>query len=490
MIFISNIGNRDVKYHGQPIDRNSIRQKGEELLNNYDTEKEHLSYPLISPFLKKFGNKIKNIYLFVTSQEDERVRNSDTLYFGRIIKKWTEETYNIKVNVVQHVNNPTNYELIYKFYTPYFLQEGNPFDKADKRIISLSGGTPQMNGALYVILSSIYPTHNEFYNIFEKKLIPINHEQTINRIFIKKSCAEMLKINEYQSIIEVLNKYKIKDHEPLRLLLNYARFRKNFDFERSGEYLKEFLNSIPSSEHEEYSFLNLENVSNPKNLIKELFWNMEISYKNQNYLFLVALLFRVEEALLFEINNYFFNEIIPEGLNKKKSHFILLKHLENRELVLWNSLLETRIKDKPLNLKLNVLNRPVLFFTAKLKLEKLQEKTNLFEIDNILKILDRINKYYYDRQKEKENEERYGHPTSKQCLGDLRNNSLIAHGFESVSRQKIEKLYNNKNLDTFMSNLKTDIQNLLGFLTGNKRYPIDNLFDKLNQKILILVLKL
>ena len=152
MIFISNIGNRDVKYHGQPIDRNSIRQKGEELLNNYVTEKEHLSYPLISPFLKKFGNKIKNIYLFVTSQEDERVRNSDTLYFGRIIKKWTEETYNIKVKVVQHVNNPTNYELIYKFYTPYFLQEGNPFDKADKRIISLSGGTPQMNGALYVIL--------------------------------------------------------------------------------------------------------------------------------------------------------------------------------------------------------------------------------------------------------------------------------------------------------------------------------------------------
>ncbi|KKM83277.1 hypothetical protein LCGC14_1311000, partial [marine sediment metagenome] len=182
-----------------------------------------------------------------------------------------KETYNIHVNVVEYVNNPTDYELIYNFYTLYFLQEGNPFDKADKRIISLSGGTPQMNEALYVILSSIYPTHNEFYNIFEEKLIPINHEQTINRIFIKKSCAELLKINEYQSIIEVLKKYKIKDHEPLRLLLNYAHFRKNFDFEKSEECLKEFVNSIHSSVHKEYSFLSLENISDPKNLIKELF---------------------------------------------------------------------------------------------------------------------------------------------------------------------------------------------------------------------------
>ncbi len=487
MLLISNIGNRDVKYQGQPIDGSLIRQNGEDLLKNYATKKKYLSYPLISPFLEKFGNKIKNIYLFVTNQGDERFKNSDTLHFGRIIKQWTEETYNINVNVIEYRYNPTNYELIYNFFTTYFSEYKNLFDDKGKRIISLSGGTPQMNGALYVILSSIYPTNNEFYNIFEEKLIPINHEQTINKIFIKKSCTELLKINEYQSIIEVLNKYNIMNHEPLLLFLNYAHFRKNFDFKQSEEYLKKFLNSIPSSEHEEYTFLNLENISDPKTLIKELFWNMEMSCTNQNYLFLVALLFRVEEALLFEINNYFFNEIIPEGFKKKKSKSILLKHLENEELDLWNSLKEIKIKGKPL--KLDDLTRPVLFFIAKLKSEKLEKKTYVFKIDNILEILDRINKYYYDNEKEDENKERYGHPTSTICLGDLRNSSLIAHGFESISRQKIDDLYKG-GLDDLMSNLKTHIQNLLGFLIGNKRYPIDNVFDKLNQKILSLILKI
>lgn len=491
MILISNIGNRDVLYQGRVLERDSVRQIGEELFSKYDAEKEKLEYPLLEPLLKMFSHKLKNIYIFVTNQEDQRVKSSDTLFFGDIIKKWIEEKYNIGVNVIQYANNPTDYEKVYNFFTSYFTQEQSIIGKAEKRIISLSGGTPQMNGALYVILSSLYIDDNEFYNIFNGAVIPVDHERTINRIFIKKSCSELLKIYKYQSIIGVLNKYKIRDQESLNLLLNYAHFRKNFDFEKSQEYLEQFLRSIPSSEHEKYAFLTLENMSDPENLIKELLWNMKICYKNHNYLFLIALLFRLEESVLYIINGFLFKEITEVILHKKKTHVILLKYLEKEEPDLWFDLKNTTFRKRPLDLTLTILNRTVLFFIAHLKVGKLKrDNIKFFQIEHILEVLDRINKYKYDMLKDNnEREKKYGHSTGTKCLGDLRNSSLIAHGFESVSRQKIEWLYK-ENLDVFIENLESYTRNLLGFLTNNRKYVLDNPFDTINQRIKQLILKL
>lgn len=490
MILISNIGNRDILYNGTSLERDKVRHIGEELLINYESEKARLTYPLLEPLLRTFAHNLKNIYIFVTNQEDQRVRNSDTRFLGQIIQKWIRETYNIRVNVIQYTNNPTDYEKVYRFFTTYFTQEESLISKAKKRIISLSGGTPQMNGALYVILSSLYLDGNEFYNVFNGELIPVNHEQTINKIFIKKSCTELLKINEYQSIIGVLNNYKISDQESLNLLLIYAHFRKNFDFNHSQEYLDKFLNSVPSSEHGKYAFLSLKDVSHPENLIKELFWNMEISHKNFNYLFLIALLFRLEEALLYEINQFFFKKILKDNLTKKKTHPVLLRYLEIEEPDLWDSLKDITYRKRPLGLNLDFLNRTVLFFIAKLKLDEWKKNKNiLFQIDNILEILDRINKYRYDMLETGERQIIYKDPTGTECLGDLRNKSILAHGFDPVSRQKIEGLYK-EDLDKFITNLKNHIQNLLGFLTGNKKYKLDNPFDMINQIILNLILKL
>lgn len=490
MILISNIGNRDVLHRGRVLERDSVRQIGEELFSKYDAEKDKLEYPLLEPLLEIFAPKLKSIYIFVTNQEDQRVRSSDTLFFGDIIKKWIEDAYNIGVNEIQYANNPTDYEKVYSFFTSYFTQEQSVIGKAEKRIISLSGGTPQMNGALYVILSSLYTDGNEFYNVFDGALIPVDHERTINRIFIKKSCIELLKINEYQSIIGVLNNYKIRNQESLNFLLNYTHFRKNFDFNKSQEYLEQFLRSIPSSEHEKYAFLTLENMSDPENLIKELFWNMKICYKNHNYLFLVALLFRLEEALLHEINDFFFKEITGDSLHKKKTHVILLKYLEKEEPDLWNALKNSTFRKRPLDLNLSGLNRTVLFFIAQLKVETLKRAHHhLYQIEHVLEILDRINKYTYDTLEDNEKERKYGLPTGTKCLGDLRNSSLIAHGFESVSRQKIEGLYK-ENLDEFMENLELHARNLLGFLTNNRKYVLDNPFDTINQRIKQLILKL
>ena len=490
MIFISNIGNRDVVYNGDYLERDKVRQIGEEIFNNYKKEKDKLTYPILEPFMRVFADKLKNIYVFVTNQENTRIRNSDTIYLGSVIQKWISETYKIRVNVVQYTNNPTNYEEVYNFFTSYFIQEGNIIKKADKRIISLSGGTPQMNGALYVILSSLFLEGNELYSVFEDNLISINHERTINKILVKKSCLELLDINQYQSIMELLEKNNMQNVDPLIFLLKYAQQRKNFDFDNAQKQLDNFLKSIPSANHKDYEILSLENASKPMNLIKELFWNMELSYKNQNYLFLVALLFRLEEALLYEIIHYLFRNDISLDLNKKKTHSKFVDFLENQESDLWNALQDITIKGIPLKVKNKELSRPVLFFIAMLKLNEMRAQDEEgMQIRNILDLFDKINKYCFDDLTPEQRSDKYKDRTSEVCLGDLRNSSIIAHGFEPVSKEKIESLYKD-NLNSLIYRLKDNLKHFLILFSKGNRMFINNIFQEINKKIEKLILKL
>ncbi len=490
MILISNIGNRDIVFDGEYLERDKVRQLGEELLEAYEEKKERLTYPILEPFMKSFADKLKNIYFFVSNQEDRRVRDSDTIHLGAVIKKWVRQTYNIQVNVVQYTNDPTNYEKIYHFYCSYFTQENNIIKKADRRIISLSGGTPQMNGALYVILSSLFLEGNEFYSVFAGDLISINHESTINKIFVKKSCLELLIINQYQSIINLLEKNNIKSIEHLISLLRYAQLRKTFNFDNAKIQFVQFLKSIPSVHHREYDILLLENISDPINLIKELFWNMELSYKNQNYLFLVALIFRLEEALLIEIVKYLYKNTISLDLNKKKTHPNFITFLEKNDTSLWNSIQAINFKGFPLNVTNKELSRPVLYFIAKLKLDELKEQDkNISQVRNLLDLFDRINKYSYEDMTEQQRFEKYKDRKSKNCVGDLRNSSIIAHGFASVSKEDIEKLYGDK-LEQLIHRLKANLKSFLVLSLNNKNFSLNNIFHEINKKIENYILQL
>jgi hypothetical protein len=487
MILISNIGNRDILYEGKTLERNNIRQRGEDLLNHYEQEKDKLTYPLLEPLIRSFHDKIKNVFIFVTNQADTRVRDSDTLYLGQIIRRWIWETNRIGVNVIEYTSNPTNYERIYRFFTDIFTQPKNIISKTDKRIVSLSGGTPQMNGALYVILSSLFVVGNEFYNIFNGELLPVNQDQTINKILTKKSCMELLEIYEYQSIRRILEENNVENRASLCKLLDYALSRKNFNFEQSKRHLKEFLGSLPSSKHETYDFLSLENISTSPHLIRELLWRMQLSYKNKNYLFLLALLFRLEEALLYEINEFLFKDALDDTLSKKKTHLPLLHYVEQQEPDLWNSLQKVTLQNQSLNLKVSVLSRTHLFFLARLKINRLQKNgRRIYQFDNVLNVFDKINKYNFDLFSPEERKKRYNSSTSTECLGDMRNSSLIAHGFEPVSKEKIDTLYP-QSLENLMEELRKNIGVLLVFLSQEKTFGLDNFYDILNQNLLNLL---
>lgn len=488
MILIKNVGTRDVVYQDNYLNGGQVRLKGQELFENYEEIKADLTFPILQPVLDAFSGQLKRIYLFVTNQSDETKRDSDTLFFGDLMKRGIEERYSFKVEIFQYTANPANVEQALNYFTSKMTERNSVFTKEGKKIVLLSGGTSQMKMSLHLILSSLSSIDVEFYNVVDEKLNPIEQKQTLTKFFMKHTCVQLLHFHEYQAILELLKTNGFIREKMLITLLEHAHHRRNFDFEIAITSLDRFKEILPSILLTDYSFLSISDYKDPFFLIKELVYNLDIAYKNQNYLFLTSLLFRLEEALLTEIVAFFYKEKLNVTLKEKQDHEKLLDFLQNGEKQTWEWLKSIKLKGEPLRLERNFLNRPVLFYIA----YKNEQDSPTGVIRGLLEKFDIINKYlYYDLDGSKR-EKKYGHPTNIACLGDLRNQSIIAHGFEPVSEKKIENLYNagkipiKKIIEPFIN----VIEKVVKVITDDASFSLKNIYTKLNDSLSDLILKL
>lgn len=488
MILIKNIGTRDVVYQDNYLNGGSVRLKGQELLENYEEIKADLTFPILQPGLDAFSGQIKKIYFFVTNQSDETKRDSDTLFFGVIMKRWIEERYSFKVEVFQYTANPANVEQALDYFTLKTTERNSIFTTEERKIVILSGGTSQMKMGLHLIFSSLSSINVEFYNVVDGELDPVEQKQALTKFFMKHTCAQLLHIHEYQAILELLKINGFIHEEILIALLEHAHHRRNFDFEIAIKRLDRFKEMVPSSLLADYSFLSIFDFKDPLFLIKELVYNLDIAHKNQNYLFFTGLLFRLEEALLTEIVVFFYKEKLNISLKKKRDHKRLLEFLQNDEKQVWEWLNDITFKGDPLRFERDLLSRPVLFYVA----YKNEQESPTGIIRGLLEIFDIINKYLYDDLKIEERKKKYGHPTNKACLGDLRNQSILAHGFEPVSKQKIEKLYKagNISMKDIIGRLLNVIEKVMRIITNDSSFSLNNVYTKLNDFLLDLILRL
>jgi len=488
MILIKNVGTRDVVYQDNYLNGGSVRLRGQELLENYEEIKAGLTFPILQPGLDAFSDQLKKIYLFVSNQSDETKRDSDTLFFGDIMKRWIEERYSFKVEIFQYTANPANVEQALDYFTSKMTEKNSVFTKEIKKIVILSGGTSQMKMSLHLILSSLSSTNVEFYNVVDGKLDPVEQKQALTKFFMKHTCAQLIQFHGYQAILEILKFKGFIHEENLIALLEHAHHRRNFDFEIALKCLDRFKELIPSSLLADYSFLSISDFKDPLFLIKELVYNLDIAHKNQNYLFFTGLLFRLEEALLTEIVAYSYKEKLNITLKKKEDHEKLLDFIQNNEKQTWKWLNGITFKGEPLRFERDFLNRPVLFYIA----YKNEQDAPTGVIRGLLEKFDIINKYLYDDLDNEKREKKYGHPTDKSCLGDLRNQSIIAHGFEPVSEQKIEKLYNAEKIlmKNIIGPLINVIEKVMKVITHDASFSLNNIYAKLNDFLLDLILRI
>nr|MDO8113252.1 hypothetical protein [Candidatus Sigynarchaeota archaeon] len=502
-ILIANAGNRDVVFKGEPLGRDNIRAQSEELLRCYDRDKQDCSFPILAPYFDAFGASIKQVYLIVTDQGDEKYRNSDTLFFGEIIKTWLEASRSVSVTIIKYAFNPAKLEDAHQFFSWYFAENETKFSRADKRIISLSGGTPQMNSALHLVLSFLFPVDTEFYQVKPTgQLDPVNAEKTITRLFLKSACKSLLDNFDYQGMLNLLEPKEFEGKKALVLLLQYAWARKHFDFDAATVAFNEFLKLVPEVEKAGYERFRIPAPMTAPDLIKDLVWNTEIQLTTQDYTGFVARLFRLEEAVLQEILNLLFDDLLPvqatgtagktgnkkSSIADKQTHGPFVQALAAKRPDLHDALKRLTFKSRPVELGPGELARPVMFYIAWLENEKANhpgKKT----ITNLLSVFDRINKYRYDSLTPDDRGKYYKDRTGSECLGDLRNSSIIAHGFTPVSSNKIESLYKDdaKNL---LARLKEGVKALVGLLGKQQKAEMDNGFIAINEKINILLRKI
>ncbi len=426
-----NIGNRDVKIDGEVIPKEEVRSKGKEIFNNYDAFKQKLNFELVSPLLERFKQKANNAFLFVTNQSDPQYNTQDTLFFGRIIQRFVKEEYGIECEVKEYPWNPTDYNLAFHFFS-YFFKD---FDDSFTKIISTSGGVPAMKFSMQIVTSSFF-NNVEFYSVDEKihEVKTVDIENTLKKELVKRAAIELLNRHDYAGIINLLETNHIETRK-MHLLLEYAHNRLCFNFDTANAKMDEFLNALPLLEREEYEKLKID-FSDKRTFINELFQNMVIKWENGEYVDFIGRLFRFNEALLqliFEIETETKIDWQTKGVGNRQFSDTLTNYPDLKNMLY-----------------------------TKLNIPRMQEiKTSEGALD--------ICFYYFVRMDGK----RWGpiwkiYDNTKKLVKEFRHYSIVAHGFNGVSRDDIVKFYGSEQVIE-------DLRTIVNLLSSD-----ENMFSEIN----------
>ncbi len=318
-LLIANVGNRDIKLDDQGDKRESTRQLGERILNNFEHYYNVIQLPLIEPALKYLqeeqGYEIGAIefILFATDQGETAgdKREQDTLRLAEVAKNYLIKRYGInkkgiRIEVIE--SNPADYRNMMEFYDQKmrrlrdWLNSKN--DGEFPRIyLEIMGGTPAMVTMLILKATQYFERnvstlYNDNGQVFD---ISIAEE-----LFLQNVREELLLQTElfaYRSAWETLQQYpkvvkNSDEREILLYLLQYGDRRLAFDYDRALKHLKEVRGSTTGELQSVVSrWLNEFKPEDTQFLLAELVYSIEIIIKLGNYSELTQRIFRFQEAM-------------------------------------------------------------------------------------------------------------------------------------------------------------------------------------------------
>ena len=467
-LLLVNCGNRDLGVNGVPLFDNKYNEKSDKSdksdeLKKYiekkykEKEGEELTYKGIYEFTKKIyesalykelnlepiiiKNKVKKILeyhnsidirIFGTLQNE--IFPTDSFYTANIIeyllkKEFKDKINNIKVNAI--TDNPSDYSLMFDYYFKVLSDLKN--NNYDKIYLGVTGGTSALSYGL--ITQGVLKWESNVEILYK----PPNSEEPVN-LDIGNKVFKVLKNKEYNTLkdkhlygicAELGKEYNIIPNWEYYYLkgLNY---KKMFNFKKALNEFEKALNceNISFKERDkiqkEIKLINCfknanlgdmcinENLELYVKLISLLIENAIIKWENGEYVDFIGRVFRIEEAILRMIIEKEYN-ISTNKDNKTKTYPEFEKFLkENKEIIEY--------------LKRNKWNETC--------------------VPNI-KILSWIFEYNVKEVKNKNWVKKYGKIynfiINLEKLSDLRNKSILAHGFIGVSEENILEKYNESN---------------------------------------------
>lgn len=467
-LFLSNVGNRDLGYGEVALFDNKNIEKSKKLREkcnktyNEITEKYLNSKSFfeftgelylsgahekldLEPILIK--DKIKiicelydelNIKLLATMQDNSH--DQDTYYSAEIIKEWLIRKYpklEGNVEIIKVNKNPSDYAVMLEEYSKLLSRLDDHYDDV---YLGITGGTPAQISSL--IINGILKWETKT-KILYKPQGKKPQENDIRKILFKKFKNE--DYNAYkESEMYLLASEVGKEHEIIEdweyHKLRALHFKNLFDFEQAIDELNEAFNKanienrrdirreielLRKLESDESTNDLKETTEKYKLLINLLIDSIESKWKNGDYVDFVGRLFRLEEAVLKTIVEKEFNKSMDKKNINGDSRFYEYEELLNENPDIKDYLTKKKVKiDKG-------VNRHSLFHLV----GYLIENKGLEKYKKIHNIMDKLNKNNKTKKAPKKLEK-------VESLADLRNKSIIAHGFMGVSKKNIIELYN------------------------------------------------
>ncbi len=445
------VGNRHILYRGLELAKNRLRSESQHLLEQYETEKENIRTQIVEPLIERFKDEIAEIVLIVTDQGRSPYSEQDTLFVGEIIARKVKQRYGCdQIAIKKYEGNPVEFEQIFPYMTRLLGQYAGD---GTLKIICNSGGTPQMKQALLLLATNLFARREmEAYQVDEKTaaVLEVNVADTLRAQFVKRACKEFVKNYDYAAALTLLKENGMQ-HPQLNPLLQYGKSRLTFDFDTAKKQLDLLRNQVSTLEYRDHYAVWELQIQQRGEKIVELYRNLLVQCKRQNYVEFISRLFCLEEQLYY----YFAEQKMGIDLQPKKNHTLFLQQIE-ADPELFAYLQKQKLNGQ--KLRLTDVNRPLLFFF----LHYWQEYRDVTAVWND------VNYYLPPEKREKR----------RQALGDLRNSSIVAHGFDPVSRDIIEQRYG-RSID--------DLIHRLEGIVGRIEKPFKFVYDRLNERLSSLI---
>ncbi|XRO75407.1 hypothetical protein ACO3TA_00570 [Methanocaldococcus sp. 28A] len=451
VLFLANVGNSDLGKDEKSIFNPREHNIFEESKKLYESgEFYHLEPILLKKKIEMLNNPINDleIVLFATLQEDENPQ--DTYYIAKIIKELISKEYpNLKdkIKIEKVSRNPSDYNEMIEYYA----KKLNSFDDNYYRVyLGITGGTPAQISSL--IINGVLKWEEKTRTLYKPRGKEPKEDKIGEKIFkiLKSKEFEALKKSYlYDLAAELMKKYELSENWKCEYhYLKGLHHKKLFNFKRA---IDEFNHALKyAGLEDENRILNELNkleklLEEPKDLddriekypllIDLLIDNAIMKWESGEYVDFVGRIFRIREALLRYIFEKEFR-ISTEPTKIKEYGKLINKYVEFEKFLDENPKLVEYLKGNGWN----------------------ERK----EIN--LKVLRWIYEYYL--QSNKAFAKKYGFikgfDDKLEKLSELRNKSIIAHGFEGISKEDIVKLYNkNKNNENEIIEDLNKLKNLI-----------------------------
>jgi hypothetical protein len=444
---LCNIGNSDLLADGNRPRR--ARTDGAALWEAIDAHQFEL--PIIEPCLQWLldqGLAPAKIVLFYTDQPSSpqteatdrygiSLRDKDTLWYARIIEHVLQERFGAQIGDIQRVKvarsdgqtiNPSLYDEAFDAYGTLVAQIYDP--KISECYVMMAGGIPACNIALQIHTLSAFGDRSRFLYQPEGSLpYDLRVGSQIQATFRRATALDALERRDFATALRSVEQLYPPQHA-VPALLRYACYREAFDFTRARSALDE---GIRQASGELRSFMvrlkpDLERLARSNDtgaLLCEVYANAVITFHNQRYADFLGRVFRFQEAALRHIVETKLS--LPTNLSKPVREANLARFLAE---IAANPSLQAHldaatIDGNPLVYKYGP-NRPVmrslLDFLARGGL-RADSKPYLAKAEQgrfigLTKAMDKLD-----------------------SLADLRNQSIIAHGYAGVSREELDRAY-------------------------------------------------